>query len=414
VNNSSPSYQFPRTFIDPQFGGQGNFWTDNIPWYLDEVPPPPPVETLANGDWVLVPNEPFTDTNRNGKWDIGEPFTDVNGNGKWDLARTSPPTAIPPNNQTSLDFYSQGSHLAFLDTPKAIFSAVTFLVGDFGNNTYDFLAGFSWSTVLSPNGSTQVTNLTDGALFTKQYAKLVERDFGYKKVEKLPTYLFPSTLTSGHFASFGISPVQPFAPFVAWTNNLPDVNPPKKPNTILGAFDELGNLITVNDNGGPFGNNLGSGLKRKVNKDGSINLKVTGYKDFNFDGLNDSSGGPCNGGSGGGGCVRNAPHPQVGNYELAVKMYQDYLPSRSSIGTNATAFAARSINQEQSFSESDVFNIANLYSNLPSQNLSANNSDDDAKAAEEAPEPTTAFGALLALCGLGALKKLKNRKIKQQ
>ena len=31
---------------------------------------------------------------------------------------------------------------------------------------------------------------------------------------------------------------------------------------------------------------------------------------------------------------------------------------------------------------------------------------------EEAPEPTTAFGALLAVCGLGFLKKLKNRKIK--
>ncbi|HLO48674.1 MAG TPA: hypothetical protein VK211_09700, partial [Kamptonema sp.] len=46
VNNSSPSYQFPRTFIDPQLGGQGNLWADNIPWYLDEVPPPPIIGNL--------------------------------------------------------------------------------------------------------------------------------------------------------------------------------------------------------------------------------------------------------------------------------------------------------------------------------------------------------------------------------
>lgn len=28
--------------------------------------------------------EPYTDTNKNGKWDPGEPFTDINGNGGWD------------------------------------------------------------------------------------------------------------------------------------------------------------------------------------------------------------------------------------------------------------------------------------------------------------------------------------------
>ena len=46
-----------------------------------------------------------------------------------------------------------------------------------------------------------------------------------------------------------------------------------------------------------------------------------------------------------------------------------------------------------------------------SKNQSANNDDDDdAKAAEEAPEPSNVFGALLALCGLGALKRMKKRK----
>ncbi len=41
VDNRSQSYHFPqKTFIDLQPGGQGNVWADNIPWYLDEVPPP--------------------------------------------------------------------------------------------------------------------------------------------------------------------------------------------------------------------------------------------------------------------------------------------------------------------------------------------------------------------------------------
>ena len=50
---------------------------------------------------------------------------------------------------------------------------------------------------------------------------------------------------------------------------------------------------------------------------------------------------------------------------------------------------------------------------LKAKNLSASDSEDDAKAAETVPEPTNVLGALLAVCGLGILKKLKNRKIKQ-
>src|SRR5262249_35695679 len=30
------------------------------------------------------PREPFTDSNSNGKYDVGEPYTDTNGNGVWD------------------------------------------------------------------------------------------------------------------------------------------------------------------------------------------------------------------------------------------------------------------------------------------------------------------------------------------
>ncbi|MCC3513796.1 MAG: hypothetical protein JGK29_33875 [Microcoleus sp. PH2017_17_BER_D_A] len=253
VNNPSPSYQFPQTFIDLQRGGQGNTWADNIPWYLDEVPPPSVIGQTTNGRNVLTPNEPFTDINGNGQWDIGEPFTDVNGNGRWDQFKTSPPTFVPPNsNQTALDFFSQGSQLTLWDDPTASFSAVTFLVGDFGNQTYDFLTGFSWSSFLSSNGSRQVGNFTEGALFTQQYADLVEQQFGYKKVDKLPNYLFPGTLEPGKVDPIELSGLQPLAPFVAWTNNFPGVNPPQKPDTILGAFDSSGSLMAVNDDGGPY------------------------------------------------------------------------------------------------------------------------------------------------------------------
>lgn len=420
VNNSSPDYQLPQTFIDPQLGGQGTLWADNLPWYLNEVPNPPVIAQTQDGSQkLLLLNEPFTDTNGNGQWDIGEPFTDVNGNGKWDPAKLYPPTFIPPNsNQSELDFSSQGQQLTLLDSPGISFTAKTFLVGDFGNKTYDFLAGFSWSSFLGSNGSTQVGNFSEGALFTKDYADRVEQQFGYKKVDKLPTYLFPSTLGAGKVDPFDLSGLQASAPFVAWTNNFPGVNPPKKPDTILGAFNQSGNLIAVNDDGGPFGSNWGSRIKSSVNNDGSLKLKVSGYNDFNFDRRNDFSGGPCNGGSGGGGCVRNAPHPQVGKYDLAVKMNQDYLPSRSSVSAsssnvarNIRTLAARNINQEMSFSSIDVSDIASLYSDdLPNEKASSQKAEEDALAAAAVPEPTTALGTLLALGILPVIKRFKNQK----
>ncbi|XZN93430.1 MAG: hypothetical protein ACM65M_11650 [Microcoleus sp.] len=330
---------------------------------------------------------------------------------------------LPWDEYTQLAVQSQnnGQVLKFSDVPSDSkanqLKFETFLVGDFGNKTYDFLTGFSWSISLN-GGTSTITDIKQGATFTKQYANLVEQQFGYKKVEKLPTYLNSSTLSPGKVDSFTESGLQPSAPFVAWTNNFPGVNPPKKPDTILGAFNQLGNLIAVNDDGGPFGSNWGSGIKSSVNNDGSLKLKVSGYNDFNFDERNDFSGGPCNGGSGGGGCVRNAPHPQVGKYDLAVKMYQDYLPSRSSVstsssnvGTNTRTFAARSINQEMSFSSIDVSDIASLYSDdLPNEKASSKKAEEDALAAAAVPEPTTALGTLFALAVLPVIKRLKNRK----
>ena len=333
---------------------------------------------------------------------------------------------LPWDEYTQLAVQSQnnGQVLKFSDVPSGSnanqLKFETFLVGNFGNKTYDFLTGFSWSISLN-GGTSTITNIEKGATFTKQYANLVEEQFGYKKVDLLPTYLFSSALTPGKVDTFTESGLQPSTPFVAWTNNFPGINPPKKPDTILGAFNQSANLIAVNDDGGPFGSNWGSGIKSSVNNDGSLKLKVSGYNDFNFNERNDFSGGPCNGGSGGGGCVRNAPHPQVGKYDLAVKMYQDYLPSRSSVstssssvGTNTRTLAARSINQEIYFSSSDVSNIASLYSDdLPNEKASSKKAEEDALAAAAVPEPTTALGTLFGLAILPVIKRLKNRKNKE-
>ncbi len=375
----NPPIPLPNTinpFIDPPKGGLGKQWADDRPWYWDEYTPTsvPPSKTVASN-------------------------TQLSSQG--------------PNTSQKLGYFDS----PFDVVPGATFKFHTFLIGDFGNKTYDTLGGFEWSAKME-NGLTKITSLTAGATFTQQYANLIDQQFGYKKVEKLPTYLYSSTLSPGKVDSFTKSGLQPSAPFVAWTNNFPGINPPKKPNTILGAFNQSGNLIAVNDDGGPFGSNWGSGIKSSVNNDGSLKLKVSGYPDFNFDGRNDSSGGPCNGGSGGGGCVRNAPHPQVGKYDLAVKMYQNYLPSRSSVstssssvGTNTRTLAARSINQEIPFSSSDVSNIASLYSDdLPNEKASSKKAEEDALAAAAVPEPTTALGTLFALAVLPVIKRLKNRK----
>lgn len=44
----------------------------------------PSTDTDNDGQWDAA--EPFTDANNNGLWDTGETFTDTNGNGKWDAA----------------------------------------------------------------------------------------------------------------------------------------------------------------------------------------------------------------------------------------------------------------------------------------------------------------------------------------
>ena len=77
------------------------------------------------------------------------------------------------------------------------------------------------------------------------------------------------------------------------------------PDTLLGAFDEFGAKFAEDDDASTMGNGFASGLYRvPINADGSINLAVTGYDDFDFDGQLDRSGGK--------------PHKQSGAYDLYV------------------------------------------------------------------------------------------------
>ena len=79
------------------------------------------------------------------------------------------------------------------------------------------------------------------------------------------------------------------------------------PDTTLGAFDASNSVIEVDDDSSPLGDGTASGLfDVSVNSDGSVRLKVSGYADFDFDGNDD---------------VFGTPHPEAGEYDLHVHVY---------------------------------------------------------------------------------------------
>ncbi|HAX88152.1 MAG TPA: hypothetical protein DCY91_18260 [Cyanobacteria bacterium UBA11370] len=317
-------------YIDPPKGGTLNLWADNVPWYLNESA------------------KPSADTR----------------------------SEIP---ELQLDSQSFGSVLGYEDFPFGsvgrYVSFKTFLVADFGNQTYDVLGGFSWQVESNQpkepftdtngngiwdagepftdtngngvlDGLTEVTALQSRAVFTSAYADQIETEFGYTKVLKLPTYKFSKTLSAGTVNSFSKSGLLPSTPFISWTDNLPNTNPSGTPDTILGTFNSSGKPINSNDNGGPLGNNLGSGLSGSVNGNGTIKLKVSGAPDSNFDGVYQET--VCNGGSGGGGCsIVNKQHPQSGKYQTLIKLYEDSFPATgNNVGINGRAIAARTVDQD--------------------------------------------------------------------
>jgi hypothetical protein len=77
------------------------------------------------------------------------------------------------------------------------------------------------------------------------------------------------------------------------------------PDTVMHSLDEFGDEISFNDDGSPFGDGLASGFLSTINEDGSLHLEVSGFFDYDFDGLEDDT---------------LDPHPQEGDYELIIKL----------------------------------------------------------------------------------------------
>jgi hypothetical protein len=77
------------------------------------------------------------------------------------------------------------------------------------------------------------------------------------------------------------------------------------PDTTMHSLDEFGDEVAFNDDGSPVGDGFASGFLSTANADGSIHLEVSGFFDYDFDGLEDDTG---------------LDHPQEGDYDLFVKL----------------------------------------------------------------------------------------------
>ena len=125
-------------FIDPPKGGMPGVWADNRPWYFDETSPPP-----------------------------GTPYNQ--------------------NRQLSAQGDPDGSILNFFDTPHGqppgtTISFATFLISDYGNETYSVMGGFSWSSTIHANGHATITALQESAPFEQEYEDEIKNEFGYERV----------------------------------------------------------------------------------------------------------------------------------------------------------------------------------------------------------------------------------------
>jgi len=143
VNNANPAPGFPATFVDPQRGGQGPFWADQIPWYYNETPPP---ANLPPGQ--MAPPSGQLENNLGG--------------------------LLVPGNPNS------ASVLHFGDGANANASFATFLISDYDNpiwgaqggpHTYRVLGGFTWN-VMAGNPA-RISAATFPAMFTQAFRDMV-------------------------------------------------------------------------------------------------------------------------------------------------------------------------------------------------------------------------------------------------
>ncbi len=105
----------------------------------------------------------------------------------------------------------------------------------------------------------------------------------------------PGTLVPGGvvFHDFIVAPGQNFTAAID--------NSASGTDTTLGSFDQFFNLVATDDDSSFLGTGLGSSLRLTGNADGTLHLRVSGFSDFDFDGLSDGSA---------------TAHSQSGAYEL--------------------------------------------------------------------------------------------------
>lgn len=128
-------------------------------------------------------------------------------------------------------------------------------------------------------------------------------------------YTFTQELIAGEVNMLSLDDLPPSEPFIVWIDNAAS-----GVDTVLGVFDETGELVDFNDDASPYGNGLGSAITGFVSDDGTLDLRVTGFPDFDFDGdyADDAAGFP-------GGPMSFEPtgHGAVGDYEMYVALGVD-------------------------------------------------------------------------------------------
>ncbi|MBW4567920.1 MAG: hypothetical protein KME31_07815 [Tolypothrix carrinoi HA7290-LM1] len=145
---SAPYIDLPKNGYELPSNEDGR-WADDKPWYFDEYEKPDDDNDVRDWDFGNLLEERVDGTELN--------FQDY-------------PGGDPAGNE--LDF-------------------LTFLVGDFGNQTYDFLSGFKWSTRIRDDKTTNVTRLEslgEDAELPINYQQQVLDEFGFTRVPVLHEY----------------------------------------------------------------------------------------------------------------------------------------------------------------------------------------------------------------------------------
>lgn len=132
-------------------------------------------------------------------------------------------------------------------------------------------------------------------------------------------YTFTQEIIPGEVNGTVLTDLPPNESYVVWINNNAS-----GVDTLLGVF-EGEELLDFNDDSSPFGNGLGSAITGTVNSDGSLDLRITGFPDFDFNG-DYSDGGPPMTGLMPEFVPPTGGHGAEGDYELNVQLGIEAIP----------------------------------------------------------------------------------------